>query len=207
VPISKLILSVVILLASSSVLLSTSPAAHSQVPKGDVYFGFSRTGNDTFYSNVGGLNGWEGAMHVKLRTPFLGVEGDVSHYGLGANSTIPRSTVVMFGPRFTLGALGPKVFAHALIGGEYSANSGGPTPISASALTWALGGGLDVPFAPFFAWRVAGDYLKAPTLSPRGVSPSPRRVSVPAWFSGFETSFRLLASSSRPSPSSLKLPG
>jgi hypothetical protein len=130
------------------------------------------------YRYVGGIKGWEGAMHVKLREPFLGVEGDESHYGLGANSTIPRSTVVMFGPRFTLGVLGPKVFAHALIGGEHSANSGGPTPISGAALTWALGGGLDVRIAPFFAWRVAGDYLKAPTLSPLGVSPStPARFS------------------------------
>lgn len=177
-PNPKQILSVVVLLASSSILFLTSPAAHSQVPKGDVYFGFSRTGNDIFYPNVGGLNGWEGAMHVKLRKPFLGVEGDVSHYGLGANSTVPRSTVVMFGPRFTLGALGPKAFAHALVGAEHSANSGGPTPISASALTWALGAGLDVPFAPFFAWRVAGDYLKAPSLSPHGVSGStPARFS------------------------------
>lgn len=171
-PTSKLILSVVILLATSSILFSTSPLAHSQVPKGDVYLGYSRTGTDIFYPNVGGLNGWEGAMHVKLHKPFLGVEGDVSHYGFGANSTVPRTTIVMGGPRITLGALGPKVFAHALIGGEHSANSGGPTPISGGAFTWALGGGLDVPFAPFFAWRVAGDYLRAPTQSPSGSTPA-----------------------------------
>lgn len=171
-PISKLILSVGILLVSSSILLSISPSAQAQVPKGDVYLGFSRTGSDTFYPNVGGLNGWEGAMHVKLHMPFLGVEGDVSHYGLGASSSVPRTTIVMVGPRITVGALGPKVFAHALVGGEHSANSSGPTPISGGALTWALGGGLDVPIAPFFAWRVAGDYLRAPTQSPAGSTPA-----------------------------------
>jgi hypothetical protein len=160
------------LLAFLSILLSISPAARAQVPKGDVYIGFSRTGTDTFYPNVGGLNGWEGAMHVKLHTPFLGVEGDLSHYGIGANSSVPRTTIFMVGPRITVGALGPKVFAHALVGGEHSANSGGPTPISGGALTYALGGGLDVPIAPFFAWRVAGDYLSAPTQSPAGNTPA-----------------------------------
>jgi hypothetical protein len=43
------------------------------------------------YRYVGGIKGWEGSMHVKLREPFLGVEGDESHYGIGANSTIPRT--------------------------------------------------------------------------------------------------------------------
>ena len=66
----------------------------------------------------------------------------------------------MAGPRLTAGAFGTKVFAHALFGGEHSANGGGPTPISAGAFSYALGGGLDVPIAPFFSWRVAGDYLE-----------------------------------------------
>jgi hypothetical protein len=169
--ISKSILFACLFIGPLSVLLAVSPA-HAQVPKGDVYLGYSRTGNDTFYPGSGGLNGWEGALHVKLHRPFLGVEGDLSHYGLGANSSVPRTTVFIFGPRITVGALGPKVFAHALVGGEHSANSGGPNSISGSALAWALGGGLDVPIAPFFAWRIAGDYLKAPTQSPDGSTPA-----------------------------------
>jgi len=172
VPISKPILSLGFLLASSYLLLSIAPAARAQAPKGDVYLGYSRTGNDTFYPNVGGLNGWEGAMHVKLHTPFLGVEGDLSHYGLGSDSSVPRTTAFIVGPRITLGALGTRVFAHALVGGEHSSNSGGPTPISGGALAWALGGGLDVPIFPLFAWRVAGDYLRAPTQSPAGDTPA-----------------------------------
>ena len=172
VPVSKPILYVCFLLAFSSILPSISPAARAQVPKGDVYLGFSRTGADTFYPNVGGLNGWEGALHVKLHKPFLGVEGDVSQYGLGADSSVPRTTTFLVGPRITVGALGPKIFAHALVGGEHSANSGGPTPISGGTLDYALGGGLDVPIAPFFAWRVAGDYLRAPSQSPAGSTPA-----------------------------------
>jgi hypothetical protein len=172
VTISKPVLSAFFLVASSLILLSFLPAAQAQMHKGDVYLGYSRTGNDTFYPNVGGLNGWEGALHIKLHKPFIGIEGDVSHYGLGADSTVPRTTTVVVGPRLTLGSLGPKVFAHALIGGEHSANSGGPTPISGGALAYALGGGLDLPIAPFFAWRVAGDYIHAVGRSPAGGTPA-----------------------------------
>ena len=170
--ISKPVLCAFILLVYSFIPLSFAPSVQAQVPKGDVYLGYSRTGTDTFYPNVGGLNGWEGALHIKLHKPFLGIEGDVAHYGLGANSAVPRTTTVIVGPRFTLGAMGPKVFAHALLGGEHSANAGGPTPISGGALAYALGGGLDVPIAPFFAWRVAGDYIHAVGRSPAGGTPA-----------------------------------
>jgi len=172
VTISKPVLCAFILLVYSFIPLSFAPSVQAQVPKGDVYLGYSRTGTDTFYPNVGGLNGWEGALHIKLHKPFLGIEGDVAHYGLGANSTVPRTTTVIVGPRFTVGALGPKVFAHALLGGEHSANAGGPTPISGGAFAYALGGGLDVPIAPFFAWRVAGDYIHAVGRSPAGGTPA-----------------------------------
>jgi len=153
-----------------SALPSVSASAQGRVPKGDVYLGYSRTGTNTFYSGVGGLNGWEGALHVKLRKPFLGIEGDLSRYGLGANSSVPRTTAIMVGPRITAGALGCKVFAHGLVGGEHSANNG--VALSEGAVMYALGGGLDVRIAPFFAWRVAGDYIHALGHSPAGSTPA-----------------------------------
>lgn len=161
-----------IFLVSSFILLAFSSAGRAQARTGDAYLGYSRTGNDTFYPNVGGLNGWEGALHLKVHKPFLGIEGDVSHYGLGADSTVPRTTAVILGPRLTFGALGPKVFARALIGGEHSASSGGPTPNSGGALAYALGGGLDIPIAPMFAWRIAGDYIHAVGRSPAASTPA-----------------------------------
>lgn len=167
---SKLVLHARFLILFSSVLILSAPVIRAQIPKGDIYVGYSRTGSDTFYSGAGGLNGWEGAMHVKLHKPFLGIEGDLSHYGLGANSGVPRTTAFIFGPRITVGALGPKVFGHALIGGEHSSNSDGS--ISGTALAYALGGGLDVPIAPFFAWRVAGDYIHATGRNPSGGTPA-----------------------------------
>jgi hypothetical protein len=155
-----------ILLVFSPILFSLPPAAQAQVPKGDLFFGYSRTGNDTFYPNVGGLSGWEAIGHIKIRKPFLGVEGDVAHYGLGADSPVPRTTTVLFGPRVTLGVAGIKIFAHGLLGGEHSANNDSNLPISGGTFAYALGLGVDLPLAPFFAWRVQIDRLSAPSQSP-----------------------------------------
>jgi hypothetical protein len=133
--------------------------------KGDVSLGYSRTGNDTFYSAAGGLNGWDmdGQIHWK---PFIGIEADVAHYGLGANAAVPRTTTVLFGPKASVGAAGFKFFGHFLVGGEHSANSSSTTPISGGAFTYALGAGADVRIAPLFAWRLQVDRLSAPSQSP-----------------------------------------
>jgi hypothetical protein len=162
----RLVSSSFILLFFVFVSFAGSPAAFALGPKADVWLGYSRLGSNAFYSNAGGLNGWEGALNVKVKR-FVGIEGDVSQYGWGANATIPRTTAVLFGPRVTVGAAGVRVFVHGLGGIEHSANSSGPS-ISGSTLTFAGGGGVDLPIAPFFSWRVMADYIKAPTLTPPG---------------------------------------
>ena len=144
--------------------LAVSPVAHAQIRNHDAFFGYSRLGSDAFYPNVGGLNGWDAAVHIHLR-PFLGGEADVSHYGIGASASVPKTTTVMVGPRVTVKALGVALFAHGLIGGEHSSNSAGPR-ISGGTFTYAIGGGIDLPILPFFAWRLGGDRISAPTISP-----------------------------------------
>ncbi len=156
------------LILSLGVLLLPAPA-HAAGASGDLYFGYSRLGSNTFYPNVGGLNGWEAAANFSW-IRFVGAEVDVAHYGIGAGASIPRTTTFFFGPRITLGAAGVHVFAHGLVGGEHSANSGSPTPISGGALAIDFGGGVDARIAPFFAWRVGADYIAAPTQSPSGAS-------------------------------------
>jgi hypothetical protein len=156
-------------LTCSVLLLLFPPPVHAAGPSFDAFLGYSRLGNNAFYANTGGLNGWEAALQIKLK-PFIGGEGDVARYGLGADSSIPHTTTVLFGPRLTVGAGGVHIFVHALAGGERSANSGGSTPISAGAFAVAFGGGADFRIAPFFSWRVAADYLNAPTQSPAGTS-------------------------------------
>ena len=145
-------------------LLAVAPSANAQLRNHDAFFGYSRTGTDTFYPNVGGLNGWDAALHIHLH-PFLGAEADVAQYGYGSSAAVPRTTTVMVGPRVSVKALGVNLFAHGLVGGEHSANSAG-VHISGETLAYALGGGVDLPILPFFAWRVAADRLSAPTISP-----------------------------------------
>ena len=156
-----------VLLASSCILAFSTPAG-AQLRNHDAFFGYSRLGSDAFYPNVGGLNGWEGALHIHLH-PFFGVEGDVAHYGLGANSVVPRTTTVLVGPRISVRALGINVFAHGLIGGEHSSNDSGSNPhISGGAFAYDVGGGVDLPIFPFFAWRFSADHINAPSQSPSG---------------------------------------
>lgn len=164
-PIPLRFLRACLLLVASSILIGFSPDAHA-AGKGDISLGYSRTGNNTFYPNVGGLNGWDLDGQISWK-PFIGIEGDVAHYGLGAGSVVPRTTTVLFGPKLSVGAAGFKFFGHFLVGGEHSSNNGTqPTPISGGALTYALGAGLDAPIAPFFAWRFQLDRISAINQSP-----------------------------------------
>ena len=148
-------------------LLLLPTSARAILPGGDVYFGYSHLAANSFYPNSPGLNGWEATGHLKLM-PFLGIEADVARYGYGTAATIARTTTVLAGPRVTLGTGGLHVFARGLVGGEHSANSGGPIPISGGALAIDLGGGVDIRFAPFFSWRATIDYLDAPTQTGSG---------------------------------------
>jgi len=145
------------------VLPAVSHAIIPFVPKADVYVGYSRLGSDAFYSDTSGLNGWQGALNVKVM-PFVGIEGDVSQFGLGTSSDKVRTTTYLFGPRVTVGALGVRVFAHGLVGGEHSSSSGNAS-VDGSSYTYALGGGVDLPLVPLFSWRITGDYLEAPNLT------------------------------------------
>lgn len=147
----------------SFVFVWPAAAAHAQLRNSDAYFGYSRLGSDAFYRGAGGLNGWQAALHLHLH-PFLGAEADVAHYGLGASPGTPRTTTAMVGPRVTLKALGVALFVHGLVGGEHSANSSGS--VSGTALTYDLGGGVDLPILPFFAWRFGADRISAPSQSP-----------------------------------------
>ncbi len=166
-PISRLLRSFYSSVGIACILLGASVHAAAQLRNHDAFFGYSRTGSDIFYPNTGGLNGWEAALHLHLH-PFFGVEGDVAHYGLGSNVAVPRTTTVLAGPRISVRALGINLFVHGLVGGEHSSNGNSSTPVSGGAFAYDLGGGVDFPIAPFFAWRFSADRLSAPTQSPDG---------------------------------------
>lgn len=148
-------------------------ASGTKVPAAndDVFLGYTRSGNDTFYANTGGLNGWDAALFLPIKPlihvrPLVGAETDVSHFGLGASAPTPGTTTFLLGPRIVVDLAGYKVFAHALLGGEHSSNSGGPLRISSTGFAYTLGVALDVPVATLFAWRLQADRINAPSESP-----------------------------------------
>ena len=168
-----------IFIAVNSFVFVAAPAGAASLRNHDAFFGYSRLGSNVFNPNVnrsngiypyiGGLNGWEGTLHIHLK-PFLGVEGDVAHYGLGGDAFVPRTTTVMIGPRVSVKAIGVNLFVHGLLGGEHTANSDSLVHISNGAFAYALGGGVDLPILPFFAWRFSADYIGAPSVSPPGAT-------------------------------------
>jgi hypothetical protein len=146
--------------------IGLAAAARAQGLKADVTVGYSHLGANTFYANSGGLNGWQGAMNVKVKR-FWGIEGDLAHYGVGAAATVPRPTTLLLGPRLTIGSAGLRAYVHGLVGGEHASSQSG---FSGGAMVVGYGGGLDMRFAPYLSWRVSADYLLAPTESPTGAA-------------------------------------
>lgn len=139
----------------ATLLLALAPAAHARNARSDVYFGYSRAGANLFSPSTPGMNGWQLAMHVKP-LPFIGVEGDVSRYGASVGAGSQHATMLLFGPRVTVGTLGVSVFAH-LLGGfnHFSSTSAG----SYTGAGYALGGGADFPIFLGLKLRATGDYL------------------------------------------------
>ena len=150
--------------------------------KADVYFGYSRVGSNLYAANTSGMNGWQAAAHVKF-LPFVGAEGDISHYGVSSSGFSQHVTLVMFGPRVTVHAVGFSAFAHALGGVAHETATLTTFPgVGYNAGSYALGGGADIPVFLGLKFRVAGDYVgngKAPTASDSGGhGPSHYRVGV-----------------------------
>ena len=149
-----------------SVLALTSVAS-AQVPKGNLFFGYSYLTADLNVNDRSNLNGWEGSLEGKV-LPFVGIVADLSgHYG---SNNFPSSTQIIhvsgsehnfiFGPRVS-GSIGKfRPFAHALIGAGHVSVSATGFSASDTSLATAIGGGLDYHLFPALAWRFQGDYLQ-----------------------------------------------
>jgi len=149
------------------VLSACTSLASAQVPKGNVFFGYSYASADLNSNDRSNLNGWEASLEGKF-LPFIGIVADFSgHYG---TNNFPSSSTVfnvdgreynfLFGPRVSASVGKIRPFAHALFGaGHVSANGQGYSA-SDTAFSSALGGGLDYHLFPALAWRFQGDYLQ-----------------------------------------------
>jgi hypothetical protein len=170
-------------------LLMLAPAAFAQIPKGDVFVGYSYSWSTltapVFPPDVGGivgsgkanLNGWNVAVGGKL-FPFVKLVGDFSgHSGsetvtdqcgfiLGctpvSDELHARTYHLLFGPRVhvSVGRLTP--FAHALFGVGHTSEhtSTGRFSDSSSNFADAFGGGIDCRLLGPLGWRVQADFLQ-----------------------------------------------
>jgi hypothetical protein len=146
--------------------------------KGDVYFGYSRAGANLYAVYTPGMNGWQVAGHVKP-FPFVGIEGDVSHYSQNPTGFSQQVTLVMFGPRVTVHAAGFSIFAHGLGGLAHEHGTVTIYPsIGYNAASYAMGGGVDVPLLLGLKLRATGDYLGNSKAPPGSYSPSHYRFGV-----------------------------
>jgi Outer membrane protein beta-barrel domain len=161
----------------AAILFLSAPAARARDARTDVYLGYSRVGANLYSPNTPGMNGWQLAMHIKP-IPFVGIEGDVSRYGASIGAGSQHATLIMFGPRLTVGAARISVFAHALGGiDHFTSNVVNPFPAASyTAISYALGGGMDFPLLlPGLKLRVTGDYL-GNSNAPSAPSPSHYRI-------------------------------
>jgi len=157
----------VFLLLFAFCLLVCTSFASAQVPKGNVFFGYSYGNADLNHNDRSNLNGWEGSLEGKI-FPFVSLVTDIN--GLYGSNDFPSSTQTfhvnaheynfLFGPRvsFSIGRARP--FVHGLFGGAHvSVNTSGYSASDTSFAT-ALGGGVDFKLIPVVSWRFQGDYLQ-----------------------------------------------
>lgn len=158
---------VAIIVCSFFLLVS---AASSQVPSGNVFFGYSYYNADLSSFGRSSLNGWNGSVEGKL-LPWVGVVADIGgHYGsegipIACNGPGPCPHVnvnvhkynFLFGPRVSVSVGKIRPFAEALFGGGHISTNGAGSDTSFAT---ALGGGIDYHLIPLVAWRLEGDYVQ-----------------------------------------------
>lgn len=154
-------------IAGAVLLLSFSGMVCAQVPKGNVFVGYSFMSADVPSSSQRqNLNGWEASLEGKV-VPFLGIVVDGSgNYGTTVVPVCPQPVglicspvngtlhTALVGPRLSASVHGIRPFAEVLVG--LAALSGVNSDIS---LASGYGGGADFKIAPIIGWRIQGDYI------------------------------------------------
>ena len=127
----------------SLVFLAIQPATAQEVPKIEVFGGYSWSG--------GNFHGWNGSLAATI-TKRIGIVADFSgHYG----SELDGSVIVhqdahsfLFGPRFAFRGKRLTPFVYALLGAtrfhESAIIAGQKLSVSDTGFSSALGGGLDI---------------------------------------------------------------
>jgi hypothetical protein len=136
--------------AGAVLLLGFSSMVCAQVPKANVFVGYSFMSADVPGSvQRENLNGWEVSLEGKV-LPFLGIVADGGgYYGTKATPVCPLPVNTscspvsgsffnaLFGPRVSVSTHGIRPFAHVLVG--LSASSGVGSDVSFASLWWRRG--------------------------------------------------------------------
>ena len=142
--------------------------ALAQVPRGNVFFGYSYNRADTFVVGRSGstsLNGWEGSLEGKI-FPYVGIVADISGQYGAQDTSLGRVTGAVhsyiFGPRVSVSVGRFTPYAHGLFGIAHESNDSIVPGLSHSDTSFAdaLGGGVDYKLIPAIAWRVQADLLQ-----------------------------------------------
>lgn len=150
--------------------------AAAQLRNHDAFFGYSRTGSDAFYPNTGGLNGWEAALHIHLH-PFFGMEGDVAHYGLGTNASVPRTTTVLVGPASASRRRASICSCMEWLGASTPPTGTAPSPAARLLTTWVAASTYPSPRS------LPGDFPPTASVRPPFLpAAATRHASIPGWF-------------------------
>lgn len=147
-----------------------SALAAAQVPKGNIFFGYSRLSADLNPNDRTGFNGWNGSLEGKV-FPFIGIVADFGGYYASEKIALPpipggsvnvdsKIYTVLFGPRLSVSVGRITPFAHALFGLGHINDSSSGVSNSENSFATALGGGLDYKLIPAIAWRIQGEYLQ-----------------------------------------------
>jgi len=146
-------------------VLVLAGAAAAQVPRGNIFFGYSYLNSDVIPNQRNSFNGWNASLEGKL-IPLIGIVGDFGGYygthNLGPSLPVDvnqNTYTVMFGPRISASVGKFTPFAQALFGVGHISESGGGFSDSDTSFATAVGGGLDYKLIPLLAWRFEGDYL------------------------------------------------
>lgn len=148
------------------ILLLLPAAALAQIPRGNVFFGYSYGSADFSSNGRTNLNGWNGSLEGKV-LPWVGFVADFS--GLYGSQNIPvipsfsadtTMNTVVLGPRLSVSVGRFTPFAEALFGASHIHQSASGFSESDTSFASALGGGIDYRLIHGIGLRVQGDMLQ-----------------------------------------------
>jgi opacity protein-like surface antigen len=171
------------LLIIAFMMLSTALAQAQDLPKAEIFGGYSYGRVSVLSQSHTSMNGWNASVTANLNRWF-GVAADFGGLYGSAGFTVtvmPLPPVgfkaqgnvhtFLFGPQFSYRTAKLTPFTHFLVGGAHLGGTedfigynfpGSPSHFSLSSTSFsvALGGGADYQFTRKWAWRGQADYLR-----------------------------------------------